>query len=164
VSSTRRCASSAARGSDKRKDERVIAHIREKECECVKQLRMRGCRVSINGPRDTKFKKKTNNNKENLVLNNDFYSNDNDHFYKKFQEYDNKSKDLKKRIFSFDLKNYLTNTLLRDSDIASMSNSIELRPVFLDHKLVELAASTTKYAEINYNNSKLALRNIYKKS
>lgn len=44
-----------------------------------------------------------------------------------------------------------------------MSNSIELRPVFLDHKLVELAASTTQYAEINYNNSKLALRNIYKK-
>ena len=103
------------------------------------------------------------NNKEKLVLNEDFFSNDNDHFYAKFQEYDNKNKDLKKRIFSFDLKNYLTNTLLRDSDIASMSNSIELRPVFLDHKLVELAASTTQYAEINYNNSKLVLRNIYKK-
>jgi asparagine synthase (glutamine-hydrolysing) len=44
-----------------------------------------------------------------------------------------------------------------------MSNSIELRPVFLDHKLVELAASTTQHAELNYNNSKLALRNIYKK-
>jgi len=104
------------------------------------------------------------NNKEKLVLNEDFFSNDNDHFYAKFQEYDNKNIDLKKRIFSFDLKNYLTNTLLRDTDIAGMGNSIELRPVFLDHKLVELAASTTQYAEINYNNSKLALRNIYKKN
>jgi asparagine synthase (glutamine-hydrolysing) len=103
------------------------------------------------------------NTKEKLILNKDFYKGESDHFCRKFQEYDNKNKDLKKRIFSFDLKNYLTNTLLRDSDVASMSNSIELRPVFLDHKLVELAASTTQYAQIEYDNSKIALRNIYKK-
>ena len=103
------------------------------------------------------------NTKEKLILNKDFYKDEVDHFYRKFHEYDNKNKDLKKRIFNFDLKNYLTNTLLRDSDVASMSNSIELRPVFLDHKLVELAASTTQYAQIEYDNSKIALRNIYKK-
>ena len=93
-------------------------------------------------------------------MNKNFYNDESDHFNIKFQEYDNKNIDLKKRIFGFDLKNYLTNTLLRDSDVASMSNSIELRPVFLDHKLVELAASTTQYAKIEYDNSKIALRNI----
>jgi asparagine synthase (glutamine-hydrolysing) len=103
------------------------------------------------------------NTKDRLIVNKNFYNDESDHFNIKFQEYDNKNIDLKKRIFGFDLKNYLTNTLLRDSDVASMSNSIELRPVFLDHKLVELAASTTQYAKIEYDNSKIALRNIYKK-
>ena len=103
------------------------------------------------------------NTKDKLIMNKNFYNDESNHFNIKFQEYDNKNIDLKKRIFGFDLKNYLTNTLLRDSDVASMSNSIELRPVFLDHKLVELAASTTQYAKIEYDNSKIALRNIYKK-
>jgi asparagine synthetase B (glutamine-hydrolysing) len=103
------------------------------------------------------------NTKDKLIVSKNFFKNESDYFNIKFQEYDNKNIDLKKRIFSFDLKNYLTNTLLRDSDVASMSNSIELRPVFLDHKLVELAASTTQYAKIEYDNSKIALRNIYEK-
>jgi len=104
------------------------------------------------------------NTKGRLIVNKNFYNDESIHFNVKFQEYDNKNIDLKKRIFGFDLKNYLTNTLLRDSDVASMSNSIELRPVFLDHKLVELAASTTQYAKMEYDNSKIALRNIYKKN
>jgi len=104
------------------------------------------------------------NTKDRLIVNKNFYNDESIHFNVKFQEYDNKNIDLKKRIFGFDLKNYLTNTLLRDSDVASMSNSIELRPVFLDHKLVELAASTTQYAKMEYDNSKIALRNIYKKN
>ena len=104
------------------------------------------------------------NTKDRLIVNKNFYNDESIHFNVKFQEYDNKNIDLKKRIFGFDLKNYLTNTLLRDSDVASMSNSIELRPVFLDHKLVELAASTTQYAKMEHDNSKIALRNIYKKN
>jgi asparagine synthase (glutamine-hydrolysing) len=84
-------------------------------------------------------------------------------FKQKFLEYDNKNGDLKKRIFGFEIKNYLCNTLLRDSDVASMNNSVELRPVFLDHKLVELAASTTSYAFHTKKNSKIALRGLYKK-
>tara|TARA_Y100000813_G_C24162468_1_gene352688 strand:- start:1221 stop:3041 length:1821 start_codon:yes stop_codon:yes gene_type:complete len=32
---------------------------------------------------------------------------------------------------------YLLNTLLRDGDVLSMANSLEVRPILLDHKLVE---------------------------
>jgi asparagine synthase (glutamine-hydrolysing) len=41
----------------------------------------------------------------------------------------------------FELKGYLSNTLLRDADAMSMANSIELRPVLLDHEIVEFALS-----------------------
>ncbi|MEO1958044.1 MAG: asparagine synthase (glutamine-hydrolyzing) [Nautiliaceae bacterium] len=43
------------------------------------------------------------------------------------------------KITLFEIRNYLLNTLLRDSDVLSMANSLELRPVLLDHKLVEFA-------------------------
>ena len=36
---------------------------------------------------------------------------------------------------------YLQNTLLRDSDVMSMAHSLELRPMLLDHPLVEFAYS-----------------------
>jgi asparagine synthase (glutamine-hydrolysing) len=42
-------------------------------------------------------------------------------------------------ISNFECKNYLLNIILRDSDALSMANSIEMRPVFLDHKIVEWA-------------------------
>lgn len=45
------------------------------------------------------------------------------------------------RISKFEIDNYLLNTLLRDIDIASMANSLEVRPVLLDHRLVEVAFS-----------------------
>jgi len=44
-------------------------------------------------------------------------------------------------ISLLECNNYLLNTLLRDSDALSMANSLELRPVFLDHELVQFALS-----------------------
>lgn len=44
-------------------------------------------------------------------------------------------------ITLFECQGYLLNTLLRDADALSMGNSIEVRPVFLDHKIVEFALS-----------------------
>lgn len=41
----------------------------------------------------------------------------------------------------FEINNYLTNTLLRDTDIASMKFGLELRPILIDHELVELSFS-----------------------
>ncbi|CAG8998568.1 MAG: Asparagine synthetase [glutamine-hydrolyzing] 1 [Candidatus Celerinatantimonas neptuna] len=45
------------------------------------------------------------------------------------------------RISKAEIDRYMLNTLLRDSDVMSMAHSLELRPVLLDHKLVELAFS-----------------------
>ncbi len=41
------------------------------------------------------------------------------------------------KISRQEIDNYLLNTLLRDSDVLSMTHSLEVRPVLLDHKLVE---------------------------
>lgn len=43
------------------------------------------------------------------------------------------------RVSKAEIEGYMLNTLLRDSDALSMAHSLELRPVLLDHKLVELA-------------------------
>lgn len=40
-------------------------------------------------------------------------------------------------ISKMEFDGYLLNTLLRDGDVLSMANSLEVRPVLLDHKLVE---------------------------
>ena len=40
-----------------------------------------------------------------------------------------------------EVEGYLRNTLLRDSDVMSMAHALEVRPVLLDHKVVEFAAS-----------------------
>jgi asparagine synthase (glutamine-hydrolysing) len=41
------------------------------------------------------------------------------------------------RISKHEIDNYLLDTLLRDNDVLSMANSLEVRPILLDHKLVE---------------------------
>jgi asparagine synthase (glutamine-hydrolysing) len=43
------------------------------------------------------------------------------------------------RISLHEFENYLLNTLLRDADVMSMAHSLEVRPILLDHKLVEFA-------------------------
>ena len=45
------------------------------------------------------------------------------------------------RISRAEIDNYMLNTLLRDGDVLSMAHSLEVRPILLDHKLVELAFS-----------------------
>ena len=78
-------------------------------------------------------------------------------------DYDVKDLEIKKRIFNFEINHYLKNVLLRDSDITSMSNSIELRPVYLHYKIVEWAARTIDYVSIDYSKTKLPIRFLYKK-
>jgi len=43
------------------------------------------------------------------------------------------------KVSKVEIDNYLINTLLRDTDAVSMAHSLEVRPILLDHKLVEFA-------------------------
>ena len=78
-------------------------------------------------------------------------------------KYDNNSLTTLQRISIFEIKNYMNNTLLRDSDIFSMANSLEIRPIFLDHKLIEFALSIPDSFKIQHNTQKIILREFLKK-
>jgi asparagine synthase (glutamine-hydrolysing) len=52
-------------------------------------------------------------------------------------------------VSCFELQAYMTNTLLRDTDCASMANSLEVRVPFLDHRLVEFVGRLPKNAKYN---------------
>lgn len=45
------------------------------------------------------------------------------------------------KVTKHEIDNYMLNTLLRDNDVLSMAHSLEVRPILLDHKLVELVFS-----------------------
>jgi len=47
-------------------------------------------------------------------------------------------------VSCFELQSYMVNTLLRDTDVASMANSLEVRVPFLDHRLVEFVGQLPK--------------------
>lgn len=55
------------------------------------------------------------------------------------QEFDDLNLSCLQRVSKFEIENYLVNTLLRDGDVLSMAHSLEVRPVLLDHPLVEFA-------------------------
>jgi asparagine synthase (glutamine-hydrolysing) len=50
-------------------------------------------------------------------------------------------------VSCFELQSYMANTLLRDTDSASMANSLEVRVPFLDHRLVEFVGRLPKSAK-----------------
>lgn len=59
-----------------------------------------------------------------------------------------------------DLLNYLPNDLLVKVDIASMANSMEARSPFLDHKLIEFAASLPENIKQNGRETKSLLKKV----
>lgn len=61
-----------------------------------------------------------------------------------------------------EINNYLLNTLLRDTDVMSMANGLELRPVFLNHDLVEYALALPIYTKLQNGKQKLILRDAMK--
>ena len=58
------------------------------------------------------------------------------------------------KISKTEIDYYMLNTLLRDNDALSMANSLEVRPILLDHKLVELAFSLNDNFKIRKNKLK----------
>ena len=61
-----------------------------------------------------------------------------------------KDADIVQQISYIEIKGYLQSILLKDSDIMSMAHGLEVRPVLLDHNLVEFVYSLP--AELKINN------------
>ncbi len=61
------------------------------------------------------------------------------------------------RVSYLELRNYMLNTLLRDTDAMSMAHSIEVRVPFLDHKLVEFVFSIAGQRKIQEGSPKCLL-------
>ena len=54
-------------------------------------------------------------------------------------------------VSCFELQSYMVNTLLRDTDSASMASSLEVRVPFLDHRLVEFVGRLPKSVKYTRN-------------
>jgi asparagine synthase (glutamine-hydrolysing) len=66
------------------------------------------------------------------------------------------------RFLAFDQKYYLTDDLLQKVDRMSMAHSLEVRPPYLDHRLIEFAASLPDRFKISGRCQKLILRRLMK--
>jgi asparagine synthase (glutamine-hydrolysing) len=58
------------------------------------------------------------------------------------------SQEIHSRTTYIESRHYLRNTLLRDADVMSMAHGLEIRPVLLDHKLMEHALALPDSAKI----------------
>ena len=59
-----------------------------------------------------------------------------------------------------DIKNYLYSNILKKSDISSMLNSLEIRPVFLDDRIVDFALNSENRNNFNILETKTFLKSI----
>lgn len=78
--------------------------------------------------------------------------------------YINKKETLSQNLRNIDLNNYLYTNILPKVDIASMANSLEVRPPFLDERMVQFAISNKDTNNVSFKNSKLYLRNQLEKT
>ncbi len=60
-------------------------------------------------------------------------------------------------VSCLEMRSYMVNTLLRDTDAVSMANSLEVRVPFLDHRLVEFVAALPLKAKQRHERSKALL-------
>jgi len=67
------------------------------------------------------------------------------------------------KAMEIDLTTYLPGDILTKVDIASMANSLEVRSPFMDHKIVEFAASLKMKFKQNGNTRKRILQDTYRK-
>ena len=63
-------------------------------------------------------------------------------------------------FLSFDQKYFLADDILNKSDRMSMAHSLEVRPPFLDHRIVEFAASLPASLKIRGSNQKVLLKEL----
>ena len=68
--------------------------------------------------------------------------------------------DIIQQISYIEINGYLQSILLRDSDIMSMAHGLEIRPVLLDHNLVEYVYSLPSKLKITNNNKQLLIDSV----
>jgi len=66
------------------------------------------------------------------------------------------------RYLAFDQSYYLPDDILQKVDRMSMAHSLEVRPPFLDHRIVEFAASLPEHFKIKGNQQKVILKHLMK--
>jgi asparagine synthase (glutamine-hydrolysing) len=66
------------------------------------------------------------------------------------------------RYLAFDQRYYLPDDILQKSDRMSMAHSLEVRPPFLDHRIVEFAASLPERFKVQGTRQKLLLKSLMK--
>lgn len=64
------------------------------------------------------------------------------------------------RYLAFDQRYYLTDDLLQKVDRMSMAHSLEVRPPYLDHRIIEFAASLPDNLKIDGRKQKVVLKNL----
>lgn len=72
------------------------------------------------------------------------------------------SRSLLEEVLLMDVENYLVDDILTKVDRMSMANSLEVRVPFLDHRLVELAASVSTEVRMHDNTPKYLLKTAFK--
>lgn len=74
----------------------------------------------------------------------------------------NSEKQTMQQILLSDMKIVLTGDMLPKVDLMSMANSFEVRPPFLDHKVVDFVFGLPDKYKINANNRKIILKETFK--
>jgi asparagine synthase (glutamine-hydrolysing) len=64
------------------------------------------------------------------------------------------------RYLAFDQRYYLPDDILQKVDRMSMAHSLEIRPPFLDHRIVEFAARLPEHLKISRNRHKVILKQL----
>lgn len=64
------------------------------------------------------------------------------------------------RYLAFDQRYYLADDILQKVDRMSMAHSVEVRPPFLDHRIVEFAARLPEHMKINGRQHKVVLKRL----
>jgi asparagine synthase (glutamine-hydrolysing) len=66
------------------------------------------------------------------------------------------------RFLAFDQKYYLTDDLLQKVDRMSMAHSLEVRPPYLDHRIIEFASTLPNQFKVNGRTLKVILKQLMK--
>lgn len=64
------------------------------------------------------------------------------------------------RYLAFDQRRYLVDDILQKTDRMSMAHSLEVRPPFLDHRIVEFAAGLPEHLKISGRRQKIILKRL----